>query len=52
MKVLAYILMAVNILVLLVAILDFNTYDFGEWLITMLFFGVSIFFFYKYVSEE
>ena len=52
MKLLAYILLAVNIIVLLAAILDFSTYDLGEWLVTMLFFGFSVFFFYKYVSEN
>ena len=51
MKLLAYILLAVNICIFLVAILDFSTYEIGEWLVTMLFFGTSIYFLYRYVSK-
>ena len=52
MKTLAYILLAANILILLVTVLDFSSYDIGEWLLDMLFFGASIYFFYSYVSRK
>ena len=52
MKLLAYILLACNIVIFIITILDFTAYDIGEWLIDMLFFGLSIFFFYKYVSDN
>lgn len=52
MKTLAYILLVVNILLFLITILDYALYDIGEWLIDLLFFGVSVYFFYSYVSKK